>query len=265
MTISSPVKLADLDPNRLFLLPLGVGSAFTRIRFHTSVLLIAGGRVVLVDAPAPLRRVMYEAEKKADLHIDANVVDALFLTHLHGDHCNGVEELGFFRRFNPALSRPALHIHESLVAPLWHRLEHAMSIEGDHSGLDGYFDIRTFNDGDQMDLGIPGFVLEPIRTNHFITCHGFKASYQGASIGYSSDTTFLPGLIDFFKDCDLILHDCGPGAGHTDPAALLALPEEIRRKIRVMHLVDEFDQASYPIEALEEGKLYSIEGSGQRA
>lgn len=258
----SPVNLVDLDPEVLHLLPLGVGCAFTRYRFHTSILIVAGGKTILVDAPAPLRRVMFEAETKSNIHIDADAVDALFLTHLHGDHCNGVEELGFYRRFHPALKRPALHIHESLVGPLWQRLEHAMSIEGDDSGLHGYFDIHPFCDGDILDLGIPGFALEPIRTNHFITCHGFRATYRGTSLGYSSDTTFLPSLIDFFSHCDLILHDCGPGAGHTNPEDLLALPQALRDKFRVMHLVDEFDETASPLEALQEGRLYRVGHQG---
>lgn len=258
----SPKNLRSLPKGDLFLLPLGVGNAFTRLHFHTSILLVAGEKVVLVDCPAPLRRICREAEQKSGYAIDADLVDAVFLTHLHGDHCNGMEELGFYRRFVKPGNPPHLHLHESLVHPLWKRLEGVMGFEGDPPGLDRFFQVYPFKDGDRLNLGVEGLLLEPLPTEHFVPCHGFRATFGGVSLGFSSDTRYLPALIEAFQDCDLILHECGQGEGHTDPALLGKLPGDLRRRMRLMHVEDDFDPTTIGIEPLEEGRLYRVGDGG---
>lgn len=255
--------LRALDPNRLHLLPLGTGNAFTRTRFHSSFLLICGGRVVLVDAPAPLRRMMFEAQRASGFAIDSDSIDALFLTHLHGDHCNGVEELGFHRHFIVGGPRPEIHLHESLCDPLWRRLSPVMALDGDGGeGLGRYFAPRPFGDGEVIDLGIAGLRCRPIAMEHFLPCYGFRIDYGGFSLGFSADTRFHPPFIEAVADCDLIIHECGPGDGHTSGGELLALEESLRGRMVLTHLADDFEAAEFPIPSLREGSLYRV-GDGR--
>lgn len=255
--------LKHLEPDCIHILPLGIGNAFTRRYFNSSFLVICGGRAHLIDAPAPLRHIFKSAGETAGLAgLDIDAVDSLLLTHLHGDHCNGVEELGFWRRFYSEERKPSLYMLPELMKPLWeNRLRASMATEGDPevSTLESYFELHAVAPGQPTDLGTPGLRVEVRYTIHFVPCIGFRLSYNGYSVGYSCDTAFDPGMIDFLKGCDLIIHEAGVGPGHTPLENLIGLPESVRTKMRLIHVPDEHDVALSPIPVLEQGKLLRIE------
>jgi phosphoribosyl 1,2-cyclic phosphodiesterase len=88
---------------------------------------------------------------------------------------------------------------------------------------------------------------------------GFRAELAGRSIVYSADTCFNPEVLDQLEergilsaerkaslcsDCsvqpaDLLLHEAGVPPTHTPISALAALPESIRRNVRLIHMSDE--------------------------
>ena len=81
---------------RLQVLILGIGDFFTRRHYNTSfVILPAGQEPILVDCPCPLRKILFEAGQSSGVRFDSPDIKHLILTNLHGDHCNGVEELAF--------------------------------------------------------------------------------------------------------------------------------------------------------------------------
>ncbi len=262
--------LDELDPAKLYILPLGVGYAFTRRFYHSSFLMVCGGKTTLIDAPAPLRRVMWAAGRNSGFDIDLQHIDNLFLTHLHGDHCNGVEEFAFWRMFQSNAPKPNLYLLKELRAPLWfQRLYAAMGSvrEGeDGSGplatLDTYFEVKDLHAGVRTDLGIDGLTLEPRKTRHFVPTIGFKMNFNGHVLAYSADTPFDRGLINFFEDADLIIHETGYGGGHCPIEKLLELPEEIKAKMLLIHLPDDFNIEDSEIPVLREGHLYEV-GAGR--
>ena len=83
---------------------LGVGDAFTRAHFSTSALIEAPGGHVLLDCPDLIHRVIHEGTAQAGWSENPLEVHDVLLTHLHGDHCNGLESLAFAHRYLP---RPA--------------------------------------------------------------------------------------------------------------------------------------------------------------
>lgn len=257
-------KLSRRSPDSLFVLPLGVGNAFSTRFYNASFLVLAGGSVTLVDAPAPLGRIVHEALDGLGLQGNLEAIDNLFLTHLHGDHCNGVEELGFWRLFLGTKGKPGLHLLEELVEPLWeHRLRAGMgrlNFDGKlrDMQLSDYFRVQPFAGGAAIDLGVPGLHAETFPTRHGIPCAAVRFSYRGASLGYSADTPFDPLLIEFLSGCDMIIHETSPGEVHTPYERLMELDEDIRSRMHLIHLSDVFPTETSAIAVLKEGELYQV-------
>lgn len=255
-----------LDPARLYLLPLGIGNAFTARHYNSSFMLFFDGQTTLVDAPAPLSRVVAEASRQAGLSITLADIDNLVLTHLHGDHCNGVEELGFWRKYQATGKKPRLFVLEDLREALWkHRLYAAMGPEYHRdkdpgTGLDSYFQVVPMTFGKKVPLGRDGSFLEAHPTQHMVPCAAFRLQCNGISFGYSADTAYDPGLIEFLSDCDFIVHETGEGKGHTPLARLEALPPDLKARIHLTHVADDFDREATTLPVLEEGRLYKIGG-----
>ena len=79
----------------------------------------------------------------------------------------------------------------------------------------------------------------------------------GRSIGISADTAFDEGLVDWLSAADVVVHETNYGV-HTPYEKLAALPEELRRKMRLVHYPDAFDRVSSNIPVLDEGKLVIV-------
>jgi hypothetical protein len=94
-------------------------------------------------------------------------------------------------------------------------------------------------------------------TRHAPLCFGVKVFFDGRSFGYSSDTAYDPGHIEFLEECDMIVHETGNGI-HTHYETLAALPEPIRNKIYLVHVADTFDAAQSVMPVLEEGRYYAL-------
>ena len=77
-------------------------------------------------------------------------------------------------------------------------------------------------------------------------------------LGYSSDTAFDPGLIDFLSSADRIVHETDFGPGHTPYEKLAELPGLLRRRMRLIHFPDEFDPPSSAIAPLDEGERLAV-------
>lgn len=243
-------------------IPLGNGNFNSSLRFATSLLLLAGGRPILIDCPDPLFMICSQAAKKSGRSIDLASLDDIVLTHLHGDHANGLEGLGFWRKFNiEGGRRPRIHTSRQAAEGLWKRLEPAMGcalLPGEtveqRYRLEDYFELTAFEIGAAFRVGEVEFVTR--RTLHPIPCFGFRATYGGRRFGYSCDTAFDPGHLEFLSGCDLIFHETGEGI-HTPLAELEALPEALRRKMHLLHLPDDFP-GTRRLGTTEVGRVYTV-------
>jgi ribonuclease BN (tRNA processing enzyme) len=241
---------------------MGTGNFFSTRRYHTSLLLLAGEFQVLIDCPDPFFRICADAARASGRKIDPERIDHVIITHLHGDHCNGLEGFGFWRRFcceRPR--RPRLYTSHEVARLLWPKLCGAMGEatslrngSAERYGLDDYFEVLSFEFGEAFSIG--PLRIETFQTRHTLPCFAFRATAGGRTFGYSADTAFDPRLIDFLGPCDLIFHetDFGP---HTALEDLESLPEPTRRRMRLIHLDDAFAGSS-KIEVAEEGRVYPV-------
>jgi ribonuclease BN (tRNA processing enzyme) len=243
-------------------IPLGVGDNFSSLHYPTSLLIFLGAERLLIDCPSPLPKILHEAAERSGRPIALADLRHVILTHLHGDHSSGLECLGFYSRWK-AERRAVIWTLPAIAADLWeHRLSASMAYDFSNGlsiekryGLEDFFEIQTLDPKHPAEICRATVHIR--QTLHAPICFGVKIFFDGRSLGYSSDTLFDLEHIAFLDECDLIIHETGPLI-HTHYDELAALPESTRRKIRLIHLADDFDPTGSIMPALEEGRYYAL-------
>ena len=243
-------------------IPLGVGDAFSALYYSSCLALEADGHWLLIDCPHPIRKMLREASSATEL-LDIDIFDAVVLTHLHADHCSGLEGFAFASLF--ALQRKTkLAVHPQIAADLWpHHLAAGMGAvldpqTGDRTERDlkDFFEIQALSRSGQTRVG--PFTIECHLTRHHLPTTALRIRAGHRCLGYSADTAFDPQLIRWLSEADLIIHETNYGPGHTPYAKLRELPGELRAKMRLIHYPDDFDLTGSAIEPLEQGRRYSV-------
>lgn len=237
---------------------LGVGDTFSEKHHSTSVLLICDGFHLAIDCPDMYRGVLRDAATKAGRPLSLGDIDHMLITHVHGDHMNGLEGVAFFKHFVEG-KRVSLLASPELRASIWdERLKASMSTlyngkEYRALDFDDYFEHIPLSWSETVTVG--PFRIRARRTLHHVPTSALFIEAAGRTLGYSSDTAFDPELLEFLAPADLILHETNFGPAHTPYEALAALPAELRVKMRLMHYADIFDTASSIITPLFEGEI----------
>lgn len=239
----------------------GVGNAFSREHYGTNFLVQKDDFLLAVDCPDSYRNALQDHQfDHGGEEVDVDKIDAIIITHLHGDHVNGLEMSLAYRRY-VAGGRWHIYTSPDVVDSLWDkRLEVSLgrSYNGesyDTLGPEDYYDLDVIEWGEPMQVG--PFEITSRCTTHHLPTMALRISDGEHTLGYSCDTVFDEGLIDWLSDADMILHETSFGPGHTPLEKLMGLPEELREKMVVVHLPEGFQ----PIEELEfgeEGKTYSV-------
>ena len=237
---------------------IGTGDAFSTCRAGSSAVVLAPHGQVLIDAPDGLFRALGEASHLSGVRIAPDTIDDILLTHLHADHANGLEMLGFRRWVDRRAGKgclPRLHTPASVAARLWERLAPSMD-QGGKATLADYFDVRLLPQGGACEVA--GLSVRHRMTQHSIPCCGFLLQAGGRTLGWSGDTVFDPEHVAWLRGADLIVHETSESAIHTPIAALNALPAELRRKVRLIHMADGFDPACTDMRPLEAGERVTV-------
>jgi ribonuclease BN (tRNA processing enzyme) len=241
---------------------LGVGDAFSALNYSSCLALEAEGQVLLVDCPHPIRKMMREASLGAGVELDADRVSGLVLTHLHADHSSGVEGLGYFSFF--VLKRKLrILAHPEVTRRLWdghlaagmEDLIRKPGGEPQRHGFEDYFEHTPLATETAVRFG--PFSIECRRTYHHLPTMALRIRAGGRSLGYSADTAFDEGLIQWLAEADLVVHETNYGV-HTPYEKLAALPAELRAKMRLIHYPDDFDLGASNIEPLVQGRRYTV-------
>lgn len=221
----------------------GVGDAFSVKHWGTNFLCRSrDGFVLAIDCPDSYRRALKSnAFQHDDGLLDAHHIDGLFLTHLHGDHVNGLEMLLAYRTFVAGGVLP-LWTTPEVADVLWER-RLSVSLDTMYDGtlyntmyLEDYVDLHVVPWGTPMSVG--PFELETRRTIHHIPTAGLRITEGDVTLGYSCDTAWDPDHLAWLEDADMILHETSLGAAHTPLFRLAELPGSLRRKLYVVHYPD---------------------------
>lgn len=222
---------------------LGTGSAFTVgvDNYHSNMLLESeNGKCLLIDCGGDARLALYD---QGHTYKDINDV---YISHLHADHVGGLEWLAFTTYFDPEPHKVCMHIHHSLVDPLWqHVLSGGLcSLQGPTPTLTSFFNLDQIEDG-------RFFKWENIEFHLVETDHGMSGSSSMSSYGLffkikderiyiTTDSQFNPPQIQkYYDEATIIFQDCEiteiKSGVHAHFEQLVTLPPEIKRKMWLYH------------------------------
>jgi ribonuclease BN (tRNA processing enzyme) len=248
------------------LLCLGVGDAFSARHYSSCFALESAaspGRWLLVDCPHPIRKIVREASLAANVPLDVSQLDAVALTHLHGDHVSGLEVLAYYFRYKLNRRLP-LYTHPEVARLLWSGvLTGSMAWAVDRPGepararhLEDFFDLHLMDENAPTAVG--AFRVLCRRNIHSIPAIALKFSADSRTLGYSADTAFDPALLDWLTDGDLVIHEANSGFMHTDLKDLLTADASLLKKMRLIHCADAFDEAACPLPMMRQGAVLDI-------
>jgi len=226
---------------------IGVGSAFTTPDYYQSNMLITAcsGKKLLLDCGNDARFAL------AEQHIYANnigqLLDSVYISHLHADHIGGMEWLAFSTYFSSSPKKLKLFMEKETMWNLWeHSLKGGLErIEGKITQLSDYFDCRPL--AVDSTFSWEGIECHLVKMPHVITGSINHYSYGlllrenvGPCVFITTDTMFQPKLIaDMAQTADIIFHDCETTPFNTPVHAhyneLCTLDAALKQKIWLYH------------------------------
>lgn len=239
---------------------IGVGDAFTDRYYNASFFVESGSTRLLVDAPPALGRALGDLGTRGGERMGLADIDRVIITHLHGDHMGGLEQLLFFRRFVVG-RKVQLYACREVLAGLWSTrlaggMDTLMHADGSlsHLTLEDYADVVPLEPGRNS---IGDLTLEWRPTIHHIPTSALRFSTNGKTFGYSADTAFDPSLVEWLSASDVFFHETNLGV-HTPLSSLVGLPDVVQRKMRLIHYPDFHDVEGSPIACVHEGQRLNI-------
>ncbi|NVO25552.1 MBL fold metallo-hydrolase [Donghicola mangrovi] len=223
-TVSQAQDTAATSPELVVTL-LGTGTPSADLRRAGFANLVqAGGTTLLFDAG---RNVVTRLQQM-DLAIGA--VDAVFITHFHSDHVNGLDDIlmsGYLTGPIGGRKGPLGLYGPPGVAALAEGIRTAH--QGDittrmaDEGVDEaatHFDVHEAAPGVVFDADGVKVTMFPVNHGELIDPSvGYRVDYAGKSVTFSSDTKFDPAVIEAGRGTDLLVHSVG-----TAPDQMLDLP-----------------------------------------
>ena len=246
----------------LRLIPLGVGDAFSERWYSSALALEHEGRILLVDCPHPMRKMLRDASIGTGLQLTSDRIEAVFVTHLHADHASGLESFAYAMHFGLG-QRLTLACHPEVARRLWdghlaagmEQILPAVGAPFETRKLEDWFDVVSVEETRPVRLG--PFTVRCRRTIHHIPTAAVRVQAGGRELGYSADTAFDPSLIEWLAEADLVVHETNHGV-HTPYASLAALPANLRSRMRLIHYPDDFDASGSAIAVLEQARVYEV-------
>jgi ribonuclease BN (tRNA processing enzyme) len=241
---------------------LGVGDAFSAKHYSSCLAVESDGAWLLVDCPHPIRKILHESGQAAGVPLDVGNFSAVAITHLHADHCSGLEGFLYFASF-VLQQRPLVLTHPHVAARLWsghlaagmEQLMPSADARPERKQIGDYTDLSLLSTERAVTVG--PFSIECHLTVHHIPTTALRIRAGGRCLGISADTAYDVGLLAWLGEADLVVHETNYGV-HTPYEKLAALPETKRAKMRLIHYPDDFDTNASVIEPLVQGRRYEV-------
>ncbi|WP_046470158.1 MBL fold metallo-hydrolase [Allosalinactinospora lopnorensis] len=132
-------------------------------------------------------------------YTDIYRVDAVYLSHLHADHCFDLCSYWVARTFPHGGPKPRIPVYGP--PGVAGRMAEAYGLDP-NPGMAETFEFRELAPGN---LRIGPFVVRVGRVNHPVEAFGIRLEHQGSVLTYSGDTGTCDELVELARDADLFL------------------------------------------------------------
>ena len=144
-------------------------------------------------------------------HVGLLDVDAIYVSHLHADHCIDLVAYSYARRYHPAGQPSPLPVY----GPTGTRKRIFDSYEEPPAnGLEDVYDFREVGP-ETRQLG--PFTVTAARVNHPVECHGLRIEAGGSVLTYSADTGESEALVELARDADVFLCEASWASAEDNP------------------------------------------------
>ncbi|HKE97555.1 MAG TPA: MBL fold metallo-hydrolase [Actinomycetes bacterium] len=210
-------------------------------------------------------------------HAGLDTLDAIWLSHLHIDHCTDLPVAYFALRYGDVGRSRPLPVYGP---PGWAEHMAAFLTSDTFNGppsMADRFDLRELRDGQRVRVG--ALTLTAVATQHSVETYGVRASAGGVTIGYSADSGPCDALGRLAADADLFVCEAawlerpqGAEPIHCSPAEAGTWASRAgARRLVLTHLRPGTDEAASldraraafdrPVRVAREGDSYDL-GSG---
>lgn len=187
---------------------LGTGTPRPSIeRFGPATLVSAGGKYFLFDAGRGVTIRLHQAG------ISPNLIEKVFLTHLHSDHISGLDDLWItgwvWQRENPLyVSGPqgtdqfVQNLREAYAADISYRTAN-VGLDDDKAQIDSH-EITAGVVYDDAGVTIKAFLVDhkPVTP-----AYGYRIEFGDRVIVISGDTTYARSVVEQASGADVLIHE----------------------------------------------------------
>lgn len=182
---------------------IGCGDAFgAGSRLQTSFYVRSGASTFLIDCGATsligMRR----------LGIDPNDIDAVFITHLHGDHFGGLPWLLIDAKYVSDRSRPLLVLGPKGIEDRFVTLAEALYPNATRA--ERRFDFVFAEYAERAPLEAAGVSVTPFEVHHPSGAPPYALRFHadGKILSFTGDTGWVDALYEVARGADLFISEC---------------------------------------------------------
>ena len=197
--------------------------------------------------------------RMAQENLDWPNLDAIWISHLHLDHCGGLASLLFAMKHSPQTQARRTPLRIFSCAGIG-RLLTAIDDSSDYGLFKQPFSVemREFSDPGETFTPFEGIRCETFKTPHTRESLAMRlTNSENKTVVYSSDTGVSEELATFARGADLFVLECSfyqhkPVNIHVNLVEAMRMAElAVPRKLLLTHLYPEWDEVDLPAKARE--------------
>jgi ribonuclease BN (tRNA processing enzyme) len=216
---------------------IGSGDAFgTGGRFHSCLHVTGDSLNILLDCGATAIIGLHQAKT------DLAAIDAVLITHFHGDHFAGLPFLMLDWQFRTHRTKPLLIAGPPGIEKRWRALMdvcYPSFADAARPFTTSFLDIAPGETATVAGAKVTAFRM--LHDSACGTCNGYRIEADGRVLAFTGDTRWTDEVVPLGKDADLLISECytraRPLAVHLDYATLKArLPEIGAKRVVLTHM-----------------------------